>query len=493
MKKLLLTLVAVFALGLQVANAQTGYGIFFNDVEITSANASNFTTSGLIGTVSYNASTHVLTLNNVSASMMQFRENTADITVIFSGNCEFSNKVTNTSGHKVTLQGQNATAQLTSGEMGATYVGSDLELTNGIFRLNEDNAKNFGLWGWGNLKENLIITNAEVYVCGQICAVDDWNSITFNGCQIVSPVGAAVDSGCIRVNGVEVANQIIHIASPQTTTNYGIFINNTQINSANAANFSAPNLTGTVTYDDATHVLTLDNVSAETLSFVSCYNTDITVNFSGNCQFSDLVNSVVEHNVTFQGQNAQAILAAAEVLVEDANLEFINGTYRFNTDMSRSFGLSGFGPEHLTITNADVSVGGSYSAIYGWRSIILNNCEIVAPVGAVVEDGSVKLNGNEIANQIVHIAPVVAIDIVRTTEFAVVPNPATDETVLMLEPYTGTATMQIVDINGRVLTTVMLPAQQENYRLDVSTLAAGTYFINVTANGTRQTATLLKK
>lgn len=286
----------------------------------------------------------------------------------------------------------------------------------------------------------------------------------------------------------------VNLTANFTFENSGIRINNVEITGDNETNFTAPGLTGTVTYDGNTHVLTLDNVSAESLSFIS--SPDVTVNFSGNNQFSQFVYNASEQKVTLHGQTATAQFSAAMIGAEDAgsDIELANGIFRINEDMYQDYGLYGYGEENLTFTNAEAYVGGSYCAIDSWHSITLNSCEIVAPVGAVVEDGCVRLNGDEIANDIVHIAPIEqAIDIVRTTEFAIVPNPAKDETLLMLEPYTGTATMQIVDANGRILTTVMLPAQQENYRLDVSTLEAGTYFINVTANGTRQTATLVKK
>lgn len=302
------------------------------------------------------------------------------------------------------------------------------------------------------------------------------------------------DGNTQNPRNITVSSDIILTAN-FSTENSGIKINNVEITSANAANFTAPNLTGTVTYDGNTNVLTLDNVSASTMIF-SGNLTDVNVVFNGNNQFSTVITNTSEHKITFSGQTSTAQLTTARMSTRysGSDLELANGIFRINENMSASYGLYGYGDENLTITNAEVFVGGSACAVDGWNSITFNGCEIVEPMGAVVEDGCVKLNGEEISNGVVHIAPIVeAIDIVRTTEFAIVPNPAKDETVLMLEPYSGTAVMQLFDANGRILTTVMLPAQQENYRLNVSTLAAGTYFINVTANGTRQTATLVKK
>lgn len=302
------------------------------------------------------------------------------------------------------------------------------------------------------------------------------------------------DGNTQNPRNITVSSDIILTAN-FSAENSGIKINNVEITSANAANFTAPNLTGTVTYDGNTNVLTLDNVSASTMIF-SGNLTDVNVVFNGNNQFSTVITNTSEHKITFSGQTSTAQLTTTRMSTRysGSDLELANGIFRINENMSASYGLYGYGDENLTITNAEVFVGGSACAVDGWNSITFNGCEIVEPVGAVVEDGCVKLNGEEISNGVVHIAPIVeAIDIVRTTEFAIVPNPATEVTTLMLEPYTGTATMQIVDANGRVITIVQLPAQQENYRLDVSTLEVGTYFINVTANGTRQTATLVKK
>lgn len=276
---------------------------------------------------------------------------------------------------------------------------------------------------------------------------------------------------------------------------YGISINGTPVTGANASNFTASGLTGSVTYDGAAHVLSLNNVAAEHMSFYG--DSDVTVNFSGNNQFSQSIYNNSEHKVTFRGQTATAQLVARVMMAEDvgSDIELANGIFRINEDMFEDYGLYGFGEENRSFSNAEAYIGGgSENAVDSWNSITFTGCEIVSPAGAVVEDGCIKLNGRFVANAVVHIEPVEdAVDIISVTEFVVVPNPAETETVLMLEPYTGTAQMQIVDANGRVLSVVMLPAQQENYRLAVSTLAAGTYFINVTANGTRQTATLVKK
>lgn len=404
MKKRILFLVAFFAICLQAVNAQTGYGIKVNDTEITTSNAANLTFPGLSGTVTYNATSHVLTLNNVTANDLYFLSNDADVTVTFLGNCQFSRSIQNASGHKVTFLGT-ATDQLVAQYMWTENSGSDIELSTGIFRFSEDMSAGWGLTSYDR-QENLILTNADVYVGGSTCAIDNWKSITLNNCEIVAPIGAIVRNGCVRIDNAEVANQVVHIAPIKEAKFYGIYINGTELSSYNISNFAIEGLTGVVTYNDSTKVLSLHNVNAESLMF-SRNTSDVTVIYDYVNLSAHLYNAS-QHKVTFRGTDTSRLLSALFIGAEESgsDIELADGRYQINMDMINQDGIYGFGEENLTITNADVLVGGgSSSAISAWHSITLNDCEIVEPVGAVVEGGYVLLNGEDITNAFVHIAP----------------------------------------------------------------------------------------
>jgi hypothetical protein len=69
----------------------------------------------------------------------------------------------------------------------------------------------------------------------------------------------------------------------------------------------------------------------------------------------------------------------------------------------------------------------------------------------------------------------------RSSTFDIMPNPATDYCVITLnEILSSNATMQIIDVTGKVVQTQNLSSGVQSYTLDISLLPAGSYFISIT-------------
>lgn len=71
----------------------------------------------------------------------------------------------------------------------------------------------------------------------------------------------------------------------------------------------------------------------------------------------------------------------------------------------------------------------------------------------------------------------------RRSTFDIIPNPATDYCVITLnEMLSSNASMQIIDITGKVVQTQNLSSGVQSYTLDISLLPAGSYFISITTD-----------
>ncbi|MDO4191289.1 MAG: T9SS type A sorting domain-containing protein [Bacteroidales bacterium] len=178
---------------------------------------------------------------------------------------------------------------------------------------------------------------------------------------------------------------------------------------------------------------------------------------------------------------------AHTLFIRNTNVEAIGGLYP----------ITAGGDENLVIENSNVVASAEAShdcAFDEWNNITLQDCHIVYPVGAMFDAsiGCIVLNGSEV-DSVVIAAEHSGITITKETEFQMAPNPVEDVTTLMLEEFDNDAYLQMVDANGRLVLGVMLPAQQPQYRLDVSSFAAGVYYVTVTSGAHRQTATLIKK
>lgn len=291
-------------------------------------------------------------------------------------------------------------------------------------------------------------------------------------------------------------------------TNYGIIVGNVELSSDNNTNFThtdCPSLnSGTVTYDPATNVLRLDNIVMNNdIHFNERFvSPNLTVNLVGTNRIVDLTCPAdVDVNVVITGSGSlkceRLSFGYSEVENLNRSLKILNTSIEAGSKVNgMADGIGGYGTERLTIENSSVKAYSAYNGVGDFETISLVDCYIAYPQGATVLNGTVVVNGdvNNRPDSVVFVGTGSGLEIVRESEFQIVPNPAADFTVLQLDEYRGVARMQIVDASGRLVAAVELPEQQENYRLDVTALATGVYYITVVSDdGLCQTAKLVKK
>lgn len=279
---------------------------------------------------------------------------------------------------------------------------------------------------------------------------------------------------------------------------YGIWIGNTRVSSDNVANVTDENLTrGTVTFDTITNTLTLNNIYLE--SNISAYNReeDLNIVFQGDNVIEEHIYPTRLGTTTIEGgdnDNLQVSFIEAEAHLEDqeayTTLVLKNGNFNINGS-----GVYGMGDiyEDLVIEAANISSvdTNEYAAIGYWNDITLTDCQIVYPVGATIEDGFITLS-SEPCDSVRIERTEVGFEIATEKEFVIAPNPAVDVVEFHGIALTENARVSVYNADGRLVAGVEVPAQ-DHLTMNVTTLPAGIYTVQVISGNTRYTAKLVKK
>jgi hypothetical protein len=91
----------------------------------------------------------------------------------------------------------------------------------------------------------------------------------------------------------------------------------------------------------------------------------------------------------------------------------------------------------------------------------------------------------------IELSNTVGIDEVENNVLSVSPNPASTMVSVSAAGIEGNVTVQIVDMNGRVMMQQQGAAQ--NFRFDVSNLAQGAYFVRMTGENVNAVRKLIVK
>ncbi len=285
------------------------------------------------GTVTWNLSTKTLTLSGVSLSSASgIANNGIDGLTI---NVTSSSSVTATSGAAIRLR-QNTTISSTSTSNRLTATASSSTATATAIRLcplenntatttltvksihvlAEGGGRGFeGYQGYGGRNCDLVFEKAYVNTKGSnYGSLVDFGNVIMKGCDIENPSGAHLltSSGRTKVvhgSSIDAYKDWVDI---HTASEYDLYVAGKQLNSVNAHNFYSPYLTaGSVTYDNSTKTLTLNNavISGQTGTFTSNVNCGIynevsglTINTVGTNTITTATTAIaVRANTTFTG------------------------------------------------------------------------------------------------------------------------------------------------------------------------------------------------
>ena len=389
-----------------------------NYTDISAANGFDAIESG---TVTFDPETYTLTLKDaVITAPLRYNKEESDIDVAeFILNLEGSNQITS----------RRASIALAYGD--ATIKGSgslkcNSEKDCGIYVVGNHNFKisctglidaegRWGIAGPTDREGYLRFVNANVKAKGSDASICDLAKIELSGCEIVSPIGAYIENGAVKLDGSDCKEEVVI----KPIVNYGITFGEDapgkMITSGNYTDISAANgfdaiESGTVTFDPETYTLTLKDAV-------------ITAPLRYNKEESDI--DVAEFILNLEGSNqitsrrASIALAYGDATIKGSgslkcNSEkdcgiYVVGNHNFKIsctgliDAEGRWGIAGPTDRegYLRFVNANVKAKGSDASICDLAKIELSGCEIVSPIGAYIENGAVKLDGSDCKEEVV--------------------------------------------------------------------------------------------
>ena len=383
------------------AMAQTTYNLKIADVDVTSANCSDLSViSGVSGTVKYDPSTKTLTLQNAT-----IQTNTAYAIISFIDGLTI--KVIGTN-NLTAIMAFHTTATITGGgtlnveiqDYSAIFVnGTNLTIDGCTV-----NAKGKdGITGFNGSSETLTIKNSTITAEGEYGSIDNFASLTLDGCAITQPAGAAFDASlhAVALGGAIVTSKVV--ISPATT--YNLYIAGVQVTSANCSDLSViDSVSGTVKYDPSTKTLTLQNATIQTNTYTAIgSNIDgLTIKVIGT---NNLMSSLrVDRSATITGGGTLnvEIQDYSAIYVNKVNLTIDGCT----VNAKGKWGISGENgsSETLTIKNSTVTAEGALGgSIADFASLTLDGCAITQPAGAAFDASlhAVALGGAVVKSKVV--------------------------------------------------------------------------------------------
>ena len=391
------------------AMAQTTYDLWIANVQVTSANCSDLSViSGVTGTVKYDPTTEVLTLDGATIQTNTTRAISSGITgltvkVIGTNNLTstmaFFYPATITGGGTLNVETQNYPAIYAHGT-NLTIDGCTV------------NAKGkWGISGEPNLSSNtLIIKNSTVTAEGTDGSIDAFDVLTLDGCAITQPAGAAFDASlhAVALGGSVVKSKVVISPTGGGTTTYDLKIAGVDVTSANCSDLSViDSVSGTVKYDPTNKVLTLENATIQTstdhaiVSFID----GLTVKVIGTNNLTTVgATMAFRTTATITGGgtlNAKSNNDCA-IYEKETNLTIDGCT----VNAKGKYGIAGNdgSSETLTIKNSTVTAEGvTDGSIVDFASLTLDGCAITQPAGAAFDASlkAVALGDSKVTSKVV--------------------------------------------------------------------------------------------
>ncbi len=374
------------------------YGLRVGGVEVTNGNASRITGTGISGSVSFDISTHTLTLSNATIT------NASSYGGIYMGNdYAFSDLTINlvgdntlnvTGGYTAIALRQNTTFTGTGSLSGwgvcRVFGGKKLTVDGGC------HISGSNIYG-DSTQETLVVKGAATQV-DLTGTISSFTSVTLqNGLVYSKPVGGSYDTTnkyVVDVNGNKATG-----VSISNTCNYGLLIGNIAVTNQNASNVTGTGITGSVKFDASTHTLTLTNATISTSSMNG-------ISTSSSYPFSDLTIKLVGNNTISSGNYGAIVSTHNTTITGTGTLTGGNLYIYYGKSLTISGGctttlksLNGASKaETLVVKGASTEVQLS-SNISGFASVTLQDgLSYISPVGGSYDTTNkyvVDANGNK--------------------------------------------------------------------------------------------------
>ncbi len=198
--------------------------------------------------------------------------------------------------------------------------------------------------------------------------------------------------------------------SNMAQTNYGLKIAGVSINASNAADIlkKTGKGSGKMSYDAASHTLTLENVildsgndnSIESESSLS----DLTIILKGENLITQKKGRInlgsVKNKITGSGSLKATSLSNAGIYLDESEL-LITGDCTL--ELKGAWGICGYAglTETLIIEGATVKATGTSGSICDIKELFLRDCIITSPSGATIKGGTVVVDDNLCTSQVI--------------------------------------------------------------------------------------------
>jgi len=383
-------LVAMFALPATMY-AQTEYALTIAGTKVTSANCNDLSKiNGVSGTVKYDPTTKVLTLQNAVIKSTGKNEGIdskiGGLTISVTGTNSITadgfsalrtdqTHTTITGGGKLVLSGEYF-GLYAMWKSSVTIEDCEIEC-DGSFGTNNDNAE-------------ITINNSTITAKSKKSyeTMRGIQKLTLNGCAITEPEGAVYDPklGGIALNGQLVKDKVVIKADP--ITEYDLAVSGVKLTSANYKDISKfIGVSGTVTFDPENKVLTLQNatINAEGYNAIMSNIEGLTVKVVGNNDLNSkyaTVSFVAPMTITGGGTINVKSEGDCAIYANGTDLTVENCTVNVKSGAYAIAGNSGT-REKFTIKNATVTAEGiGNGSICDLAELIMVGCKITQPAGA---------------------------------------------------------------------------------------------------------------
>ncbi len=289
-KLMIVALLGVITTGSAVA--QEMYELWIAGEQVTSDNATNLSViNGVSGTVSYDHSAKVLTLDNASiestSNIIGIKSEIPNLKINLVGENAINSASTCLRHYKATeINGAGSIVLTTT----SSYIGNvALYMSKAPLTIKDCSvevvAVGYGIVGHnGQSGENLVIDNATVKAIGTSKgSIVDIESLTLNNCNIITPEGAAFDETLhgVALNGEVLKEQVV-IEPNSSSESYALYIAGEQVTSENAGDLSVlDGVDGEVTYDPGANILTLNNATINTGAAIETFIPDLKIILMG--------------------------------------------------------------------------------------------------------------------------------------------------------------------------------------------------------------------
>ena len=396
------------------------YGLWICGVQITDANKDKLSDIAGVksGTVSYNPATKTLLLTNAEMEHGNGygikNASVAGLTIRVEGKCEIKSEsqgIGLSASTTITGTSESSLTVSATGNSG-TAIEADASLTIRDINLTAT-GENCGIAG-GNAA-TLAMENATVHAKGSKGgSIVNFKSATLKGCKVTTPEGADFDGGTLKLNGKTVTDEaVIALHYGNDYDLYFIGVQVTDLNKDKLSGISGVK-SGTVSYDPDTKTLHLKNAVVETRTSIIVNEgvDNLTIKAEGTCSLTvtrgggmpvftkgDELSTIItgisgteRPSLVLSSYFANPILqlSSAPLTIRNINL----------TATSQAYGIEGSGGA-LAIEYSTVHVNCNVGSISGFgKSVTLKGCKIATPEGAEFDDGTLKLNGKTVMEEV---------------------------------------------------------------------------------------------